>query len=554
MFDKARHLAPAFPLLLALLLALSAACSGESTSAESTSDVIDRSLPGIVHIRALDGAGTGFIVTEDGLVVTNRHVVEGETLVGVTLYTGEGLVGRVIYSDPELDVAYIWIGGDSKFKPLRLGDSDEVRVGDDVIAIGFPLGEDATVTRGIISGKRDGWLQTDTSLNPGNSGGPLLDKSGNVIGVTTGRILLIDINLAIPINLVKRDLAWQTAMAQATATALALPTATPTPQPTPTPTATPTPTPIPQPTATPGPTPTPRPTPTPGPTPTPTLTPTPTPTPTPRPTPTPTPTPTPRPTPTPSPEQIQARKDRQTLITFYHATGGPDWRVNTNWLSIRPIGSWHGITADIYGRVIAINLSDNRLSGEIPPELGNIVYLESLSLWENELSGEIPSELGNLVNLESLYLDDNQLSGKIPPELGNFVYLESLYLGSNRLSGEIPRELGDLVYLEFLILQYNKLSGEIPPELGNLVYLEDMSLGSNRLSGEIPPELGKLVNLESLGLTYNRLSGEIPLELGNLVNLESLTLWGNRLPECLPSSLEDKWVNLSNRDDLQFCD
>ena len=92
-----------------------------------------------------------------------------------------------------------------------------------------------------------------------------------------------------------------------------------------------------------------------------------------------------------------------------------------------PIGEWFGVTTDDNGRVTELRLGDNQLSGEIPPELGNPVYLaEMLDLGGNQLSGEIPPELGNLAKLQLLWLGSNQLSGEIPPELGNLGKLQLL--------------------------------------------------------------------------------------------------------------------------------
>ena len=123
------------------------------------------------------------------------------------------------------------------------------------------------------------------------------------------------------------------------------------------------------------------------------------------------------------------------------------------------------------------------MSGEIPPELGNLINLTSLGLYENQLSGEIPPELGNLTNLTSLGLSRNQLSGEIPPELGNLTNLTSLYLNNNQLSGEIPPELGNLTSLTSLYLNNNQLSGEIPPWLENITNLQYLRLEGNQLKG-----------------------------------------------------------------------
>ena len=153
--------------------------------------------------------------------------------------------------------------------------------------------------------------------------------------------------------------------------------------------------------------------------------------------------------------------DREALVALFHATGGEHWNYNENWLSDAPIGECIGVFTK-EGRVSQLHIRRNGLSGEIPPELGNLTKLFWLSLRYNELSGEIPAELGNLIKLKALQLDHNKLSGEIPAELGNLFHLEELDLSHNELSGEIPPELGDLVNLRWLELNGNELSGEIP--------------------------------------------------------------------------------------------
>ena len=330
------------------------------------------------------------------------------------------------------------------------------------------------------------------------------------------------------------------------------PTLRPTGAPTPTlvTTATHTATPTPEPVASATPTTTPTPAVTETPTPNPTATATPTTTPTPAVTETPTPNPTATATPTPTSESTPtgAAEDRAVLVSLYEKTGGANWVRDDNWLSEAPLDEWHGVNSDYRGRVFELHLHSNGLSGEIPPELGNLSYLKYLTLSENQLSGEIPPELGNLSNLVHLALSENQLSGEIPPELGNLSYLKYLILFEDQLSGEIPPELGNLSYLIYLILSENQLSGEIPPELGQLASLTMLSLVSNRLSGEIPPELGNLSNLESLDLNGNQLNGKIPPELGNLSNLKLLILSRNQLSGKIPPELG----NLSNLEVLNL--
>ena len=134
--------------------------------------------------------------------------------------------------------------------------------------------------------------------------------------------------------------------------------------------------------------------------------------------------------------------DREALVALYNAADGANWANNTNWMSDAPLGEWHGITTDADGRVIEIDLWLNKLSGELPAELGDLDKLERLYLWMNSLSGEIPSELGMLSGLEELLLIGNRLTGEIPVELGGLLNLEKLNLSvGNQFTGCIPSAL-----------------------------------------------------------------------------------------------------------------
>ncbi len=186
------------------------------SSGLSVADVVENALPSVARIVTGGGTGTGFVINESGLLVTNKHVVEGYSSVSVEMATGSEYRGSVTETHPTLDLAYIKVNSTQTFTPIAVGDSDEVRVGAEVIAIGFPLGsalgDEPTVSRGIISAKRDGRLQTDASLNPGNSGGPLLDMFGQAVGVVVSRVVETDsgrpitgIGFAIPINEVRAE-------------------------------------------------------------------------------------------------------------------------------------------------------------------------------------------------------------------------------------------------------------------------------------------------------------------------------------------------------------
>lgn len=158
------------------------------------------------------GTGSGFIISRDGQILTNAHVVAGADTVTVTLKDGRQLPGRVMGSDPTTDVAVVKIAADN-LPAVKIGNSDNVQVGEWAIAIGNPLGLDNTVTTGIISAKgrhsaeigvgdkRVDFIQTDAAINPGNSGGPLLNANGEAIGMNTAIIQNAQgLGFAIPIN------------------------------------------------------------------------------------------------------------------------------------------------------------------------------------------------------------------------------------------------------------------------------------------------------------------------------------------------------------------
>ena len=186
---------------------------------------------------------------------------------------------------------------------------------------------------------------------------------------------------------------------------------------------------------------------------------------------------------------LEDSPDLPPLVALYNATNGEHWLNNLHWVSDGPLGAWHGVVTNSSGDVIALELSENALAGEIPSELGSLSNLLGLKFDVNELTGEIPSELGNLAGLETLSLAWNKLTGKIPSELGNLTGLETLSLAGNKLTGKIPSELGNLTNLKILRIEGNDLSGEIPPELGGLTNLETLWLWDNQFTGCIAAEL-----------------------------------------------------------------
>lgn len=156
--------------------------------------------------------GSGFLVHPDGYLVTNAHVVEGATTVQVRLASGRRLTGRVIGRDSRVDLALVKVDSAEPLPVLPLGDSEQLRVGELVLALGHPFGLEQTVSFGIVSRKGApllaaapgfDFIQTDAAVNPGNSGGPLVNMAGQVVGVNTMAARNGSIGFAIPTNLVK---------------------------------------------------------------------------------------------------------------------------------------------------------------------------------------------------------------------------------------------------------------------------------------------------------------------------------------------------------------
>jgi S1-C subfamily serine protease len=196
----------------------------------------ERSLPGVVSLRVTtemgSGSGSGFVYDTDGNIVTNYHVVEGATDVEVDFASGFKTYGTVIGTDLDSDLAVVKVDvPDEQLVPLPLGDSDQLRVGQTVVAIGNPFGLNGTMTTGIVSAlgrtldslntaPSGGFftagdiIQTDAAINPGNSGGPLFNINGEVVGInrairttsssSTGEPVNSGIGFAISINIVKR--------------------------------------------------------------------------------------------------------------------------------------------------------------------------------------------------------------------------------------------------------------------------------------------------------------------------------------------------------------
>ena len=212
------------------------AVRAETLYDENTLVVIyERSIPAVVEVRTVTndlsgvqdlfpfdfpipeqiGQGSGFVIDDDGYILTNNHVVEGASEVSVTLHDGRALDAEVVGTDRESDLALLKVGPNELdgISSLTLGDSDAVKPGQMAIALGSPLGLEGSITVGVVSGvgrsitsetRRpiSSMIQTDAAINPGNSGGPLLNSKGEVIGINTA-MQTSGIGFAVPVNTAK---------------------------------------------------------------------------------------------------------------------------------------------------------------------------------------------------------------------------------------------------------------------------------------------------------------------------------------------------------------
>lgn len=195
---------------------------GPAVVSVSTQSIVDR---GLLGLQQLEGIGSGFIINEEGHILTNYHVIEGAQIVKIIFYDGTEADAKVVNYDEDSDIALVKLTDPTIKVPatVTLGDSDSLLVGESVVAIGSPIAKEflGTTTTGVVSaldrdvtidGKTLKLLQTDTAINPGNSGGPLINARGEVIGINTakfdksGSLSIEGIGFAIPINQAKQKL------------------------------------------------------------------------------------------------------------------------------------------------------------------------------------------------------------------------------------------------------------------------------------------------------------------------------------------------------------
>ena len=208
-------------------------------------------------------------------------------------------------------------------------------------------------------------------------------------------------------------------------------------------------------------------------------------------------------------DQSFIAKERNALIAIYNSLGGDGWVDNENWCTDKHVSDWSNVYTDEEGHVVMISIVMNNVTGFIPKEIGDLEYMENLTINYADITAPLPKEIGKLKHLRYLQLVDSGVPGQLPDEIGEMRSLLWIDVRDNRLEGEIPKGIGNLRDLQRLDLSSNMMTGSIPSELSKCVSLEMMALNDNHLSGEIPSSIN-MPSLKVFSCFNNRLSGNIP--------------------------------------------
>lgn len=240
-------------------------------------------------------------------------------------------------------------------------------------------------------------------------------------------------------------------------------------------------------------------------------------------------------------------KERLALISIYKALNGDQWVKNENWCSDKPLNEWDGIVSqDDYGvSMISLN-NDAFIEGIIPPEIGMLKDLVTLSISNTNLHGYIPSEISNLHKLKYIYLNNNKMTGKLPVDICKCKSLEILDLSNNRFNDTL---LLNIPNLKEIYAHDNNLS-KIKFENGFCDHISKIYLFNNNISGTFPANVFNKT-IEEIYIYGNEITGELPKEIINSINLKYIDVSGNKLLGNLPELSEKSLLrvfNISNND------
>ena len=143
--------------------------------------------------------------------------------------------------------------------------------------------------------------------------------------------------------------------------------------------------------------------------------------------------------------------DRRGFIALYEQCNGENWEDNINWLTDSPIGDWYGAETNTDGRLEQLRLTNNNLTGSLPPEIRNWGEVVSVNFAGNNLTGSLPQEIGDWTQVEEVHLQDNNLTGSLPQEIGSWTQVQYVYLQDNNLSGSLPPEIGSWTRLHRVV-------------------------------------------------------------------------------------------------------
>ena len=239
--------------------------------------------------------------------------------------------------------------------------------------------------------------------------------------------------------------------------------------------------------------------------------------------------------------------DRLALLDFKNRITQDPLQIMSSWNDSYHFCNWIGVTCSPFNkRVMVLNLTAKKLSGSIPPSIGNLTSLTGINLQNNSFYGEIPQEMGRLQRLRHLNLTSNSFGGKLPTNLSYCTTLRVLNVIYNNLIGQIPYHLNSMSKLVYLQLGGNSLTGNIPAWIGNFSSLIALSLALNNFQGSIPSEIGRLPSLGFFQLYGNNLSGTIPPPIYNISSIFFFSVTQNRIHGSIPPDIGLTLPNLQS--------